>query len=409
MIKVSVIVPIYNVEKYVAQCLESIQRQTLDSFEILCIDDQSTDNSMKIVEKYAAIDNRIKIIKHNKNRGLSAARNTGLENAKGKYIYFLDSDDMIIPETLEELFICAEKNELDEIYFNMKKVYESELKELEGVYKKIYYDYPEIYTGQELFCLFTQDQTNKIEVWRQFYRRSFLLENKICFYEGILHEDAIFSFLCAMKAKRVMNINKEYYLYRQRKNSIMYSLNENRAKSMYIVLTKIFIYWNTHVFSDEVNKAIRFYFEGLYSNFSYYKDCCKMGERLGVGTYAEKSLYALLLKKEQRYATLSEAKILKLKKEKHIIIFGAGRAARQIIQTLQKENISIDAVAVSDTEVTAENICGLKVKKIDELLEYKTSSIVVLGVTKKYCKEVEEQLINLGFENLMLSDECEEK
>ncbi len=408
MIKVSVIVPIYNVEKYVAQCLESIQKQTLDSFEILCIDDQSTDNSMKIVEEYAVIDNRIKIIKHSRNRGLSAARNTGLEHAKGKYIFFLDSDDMIIPETLKELYLYAEENELDEIYFNMKKVYESAVKELESIHKKIYYDYSEIYTGQKLFCLFVQDQTIKIEAWRQFYRRSFLLENNICFYEGILHEDNLFSFLCAMNAKRVMNINKEYYLYRQHKNSIMYSLNENRVKSMYIVLVEIFKYWNTHIFSDEINKAIAFYFESLYSVFFYYKDCCKTGENLGVGSYAEKSLYRLLLSKPQQYATLSEEKLLKLKKAKHIIIFGAGRAAHQIIQKLQKENISIEAVAVSDTEVTAKNLGGLKVRKIEELLEYRTLSIIVVGVTKKYCKEVEEQLIDLGFENLMLSDECEE-
>ena len=75
---------------------------------------------------------------------------------------------------------------------------------------------------------------------------------------------------------------------------------------------------------------------------------------------------------------------------------------------MQKENISIEAVAVSDTEVTAKNLGGLKVRKIEELLEYRTLSIIVVGVTKKYCKEVEEQLIDLGFENLMLSDECEE-
>lgn len=404
MIKVSVIVPIYNVEKYVAQCLESVQRQTLDSFEILCIDDQSTDNSMEIVEKYAAIDNRIKIIKHNKNRGLSAARNTGLENAKGKYIYFLDSDDMIIPETLKELYICAEQNELDEIYLDIKNIYEPETKELKGIDKKISKHYPEIYSGQELFYLFAEDQTMKIGVYYQFYKKSFLSENNIYFYEGILHEDALFSFLCAMNAKRVMNINKEYYLYRQHKNSIMYSFNENRAKSMYIVLIEIFKYWNTHIFSEKVNKAIAVYFERLYLSFLYYKDCCKMGENLDIGSYAEKSLYRLLLRKVKRYATLSEEKVIRLKKAKSIVIFGAGKAAKDIIQILQKENIRISAVVVSNIEVTAEIICGLRVRKLDEIIENKDEQTVIIAVTQKYSKEVQEKLLKLGFRDLVFVD-----
>ena len=115
--RVSIIIPIYNVEQYIEECLLSAMRQTLKEIEIICVNDGSTDDSMGIVRKYAREDPRIRIVEK-ENGGLSSARNAGMDAAKGEYILFLDSDDWILPETLEEIYDSAVKNDLDNVYFN---------------------------------------------------------------------------------------------------------------------------------------------------------------------------------------------------------------------------------------------------------------------------------------------------
>lgn len=109
MYKVSIIIPIYNVEQYLAQCLDSVINQTYKNIEIICVNDCSLDNSFRILDEYSKNDKRIKIINRENNGGLSAARNTGLDNASGKYIYFLDSDDWIDLDYIEKMLNAADK------------------------------------------------------------------------------------------------------------------------------------------------------------------------------------------------------------------------------------------------------------------------------------------------------------
>ena len=114
--KISVIIPVYNVEDYLEECLDSIINQTFKDLEIICINDGSQDNSLNILEEYAEKDNRIKIIT-TKNQGLSAARNRGLENITGDYVYFIDSDDYLELTAFEELYAVSEEKSLDLIHF----------------------------------------------------------------------------------------------------------------------------------------------------------------------------------------------------------------------------------------------------------------------------------------------------
>lgn len=113
MYKVSIIIPIYNVEQYLAQCLDSVINQTYKNIEIICVNDCSLDNSFRILDEYSKNDKRIKIINRENNGGLSAARNTGLDNASGKYIYFLDSDDWIDLDYIEKMLNAAIKNDVE--------------------------------------------------------------------------------------------------------------------------------------------------------------------------------------------------------------------------------------------------------------------------------------------------------
>lgn len=405
-VKVTIIIPIYNSECYLDECLKSVLQQNFNNYEVICIDDGSEDNSREIVKKYAERYEFIKIIFHEKNRGLSAARNTGLKNACGKYVLFLDADDMIVPETLEELYQCAEQYNLDNIYFNMKKIYETEMQHMQSVDNPEYRHYDGVYSGQEMFCRFAEEKKMKIEACRQFFKRDFLTENSLTFYEGILHEDCLFSFLCAMKAQKVKNINKEYYIYRQHKGSIMSTISERRMQSTFIVILEIFKYWNRNKFTDSVNCAILYYLEEQFSTFGYYKNMCQDYKELEIGSFAEKNIYRLMMGslKKKKYASLSDEKIEKLRMARYIIIFGAGRAAIDIIKILQGENINIDAVAVSDLDVSSKTVCGLDVMEIKNLMQYKNIATVIIGVTNKYRQEVEKQLTNMGFDSLMMID-----
>ena len=119
---VSIVIPIYNVEKYLNECVDSVIVQTYHDLEIILVDDGSTDNSGKLCDEYKKIDDRIKVI-HQKNGGLSAARNTGMDSAIGEYLYFLDSDDYIEPQTVERLVDTIEQEKADIVLFDGYVVY----------------------------------------------------------------------------------------------------------------------------------------------------------------------------------------------------------------------------------------------------------------------------------------------
>ena len=119
MCKVSIIVPVYNVEKYLRECLDSIAMQTIDDFEVICINDGSEDNSDRILTEYEKKYKNIKILVHEENKGLSAARNTGIRNAAGEYLLFVDADDYILPETCETLYEQARKTESEVLFYNL--------------------------------------------------------------------------------------------------------------------------------------------------------------------------------------------------------------------------------------------------------------------------------------------------
>ena len=120
MCNVSVIIPVYNVERYLPACLDSVLGQTLRDLEVICVDDCSPDRCGEILDRYPEFDDRVQVIHLQENRRQGFARNRGMERATGKYLYFLDSDDAIEPETLEELYELAERENLDAIFFDSR-------------------------------------------------------------------------------------------------------------------------------------------------------------------------------------------------------------------------------------------------------------------------------------------------
>ena len=226
--KISVIIPVYNVECYLAECLDSVIAQDFDHYEILCVDDGSTDSSGKILDEYANRCPQVHAF-HTVNRGLGAARNFGLKRARGEYVLFVDSDDYLQKNILRYLYEQASAFDLDILHFDGDIIYEDAgLEQRFGKLKARYAlsrsrEYGEITDGQKLYCNMKQNGDHREVSWLQLLRRDFLEENNLLFPEGILNEDIIFDFACLGLAKRVSHRRKNVYVYRIRNNSIITS------------------------------------------------------------------------------------------------------------------------------------------------------------------------------------------
>lgn len=225
-VKVSVIVPVYNVEKYLKDCLNSVINQTLEDIEIICVNDGSTDNSLAILEDYAKKDSRIKII-NQKNKGLSGARNTGMKYVQGEYILFLDSDDWLNEDALFELYWSHLDDNLDMLFFQTVDYYEEdgryELNQFGGMtaiddsFEGKIFNYKDV---ASIIFKIPHSAFNKL------YSTSFLQRINASFPEGINYEDLAFFYDVFLKAERVSILKKELLFYRIRENSISTSGGE---------------------------------------------------------------------------------------------------------------------------------------------------------------------------------------
>lgn len=398
------IIPVYNVEAYLKECLDSIFQQDFQDYEIICVNDASTDASGKILSEYEKGYTNFKVIEHMKNLGVSASRNTGLKNANGKYIMFIDPDDMIVLKSFIELYSIAEETQADLVRFNYTMI--SDKRNLEGDFSSDrVYHYDGIYSGKDLFCLFVENQELKTTVWSCFIRKCFLDENKIRFYDGILHEDNLFTFLCMMEAKRAINIDKKYYIYRKRKGSIMDTYSAQRALSYFVIMIQVLTYWNSHSFSERENKAIEYYFRDLYTKYLRMSWFEGIHEELKIGGYVEKTVYSVLYGKyKRRWLTLNKDHLKEIRKADNVIVFGAGMGSMDIIDILSEQDVKVNLIAVSDTRCNPKSFCGIKVEGIDNIITYMKNAIIIIGVKKEHRSGIYDELKQLGCSNIILPE-----
>ncbi len=225
---ISIIIPVYNVEDYLHVCLNSVLKQTYGDFEVICVDDASTDSSLEILEYFTQKDSRIKILKNDSNRGPGVSRNRGLEVAQGKYISFLDGDDWLSPDTFEILIEKAEADNLDVLMFKNIVYYE----EQEEFGMEVYYDMEYMNKFEnKVFNHFDLDKSKLFSisnaVWNKFYLKSFLDDNDIRFpIENLIFEDNPFFYKVLTSAKRISLIDRYFHNRRRRPGSITTLNNE---------------------------------------------------------------------------------------------------------------------------------------------------------------------------------------
>ena len=243
-IKVSIIVPVYNVEKYLVQCIESILVQKLNNYEVILIDDGSTDNSGKICDEYSNKYNEIVVI-HQENTGLSGARNTGIKVAKGEYLMFVDSDDYIYSK-IDLGKIVANLNG-DIIQYKWIYYYDKQKKYMFFKDNVIYDDMQ----YEKLLYEKVKDGTLSISACDKFVKRSIIIDNKIFFKEGLLSEDIDWSLNLYLHTNSLKVINENIYVYRQQRSGSITNIGgEKSIKSLYYIIK----YWYDYSYMNEVTK-----------------------------------------------------------------------------------------------------------------------------------------------------------
>lgn len=233
----SIIVPIYNVAAYLSQCLESLKTQEYTDFEVICVNDGSTDCSREILSEWESRFPQMKVIDR-ENGGLSAARNAGLQAATGDYVVFVDSDDWVEPTMLSRL--AEEAHGEDMICFACRKSDSGATDTL----------IPEQNDGWSYYNRHALEHREVpfVCVWQRCYRREFLLENKLCFREGILHEDNEFTPRACQKAKSIKVIPDVLYNYRIRPGSIMTARGLRNKESLITIGNEL-----SELFAKELN------------------------------------------------------------------------------------------------------------------------------------------------------------
>ena len=248
IIDLSVIIPIYNVENYLSECVDSIIHQSGLRLEIILVDDGSTDCSGAIADQYAQKDNRIKVI-HQINGEASAARNAGLNIAQGEYIAFVDSDDSLKENSLSKLYHEAVKFQVDVLMGKVEFGHtDGSMNYYMPVSKEMMYI---TYTGKEAFIQLMKTGSYRPMVWNYIYRRAFLEEIEARFVIGTTpHEDELWMPVVLCQASRIIIVDTEFYYHRQREESVMYSTHLKKRLNAYIrVANLLFEFTDRYEFS----------------------------------------------------------------------------------------------------------------------------------------------------------------
>lgn len=260
MTRVSVIIPVYNVEKYLEKCLESLKNQSLTDIEFICINDGSTDNSLAILNRYAAKDKRFTVISQ-ENQGQGIARNKGLELARGEYIGFVDPDDWVEPNMFETLYNKAKEFNLDIAECNYTDYYEGSQPpskwQTRFVTKKVFN-----WRNNKSYLF-----AHPVAVWNKLFKTELLQKNNIKFSNGKCGEDHCFTIPARLFAKRIMLCDEYLYNYLTRENTDTRNVSINNFDIVYFIKSIKDLLIQQNAYKDAKHEFAKY--EALYLSLHY--------------------------------------------------------------------------------------------------------------------------------------------
>ncbi len=406
-IKISVIIPVYNMEAYLPTCLNSILGQTLKEIEILCIDDGSTDNTKAVLEEYSRKYNNI-IVLHQDRRGPGPARNRGMEAAAGRFLSFMDADDYYpSPDVLETLFHQAVHN-------RVKAAGGNYLLDCEGTIMD---------HSRQKFC---KDQVIRFQeyqycygYWRFIYSSDMIKENGICFPPYVVNQDPVFMLRSLASADQIWVTSKNTYVYRATDKKSKYNSSKvitDMIKGLYDVIhfCRIHNYnqlTETVVSEIQERKIVCFFMHILDGNEEIYSCWKQIGQELllsecekGIETYFDASrdeMEAYI----KGYWERIRGYVHQMEKYEEVIIYGAGKTGRSVYDLIQaRKHITFGGFAVSASNpqgsARGEAICC-----INKYLDRKEKALLVIAGRKNAAEQMERRAEELGFENRLIINE----
>ncbi len=437
MVKVSIIVPVYNCEQYLSQCIESIINQSLQDIEIICVNDGSKDSSRDILFKYASNDSRIIIVdKHN--RGYGHTINIGMSIARGEYLGIVESDDFIHENMYEILYDKAKQFELDVVKSNYVSVFSDSNKNEYFINNKILNEdvwYEKVISGEI-------NVTNFIipfATWSGIYRTEFIRQNKIKHNEskGASYQDVGFSALTTMMSQKLMYIRE--YLYRYRIDNAGSSVKDSgKVYCVFDEYTWIEEYFSSrpnlynkyikyirakclHNYISEMNRIdvgfipalvlrLKAYIEETKNNGQYTIEGFNADEMNLLSEIVEnpqKASEFIITKKERKVKEFQNTLML-LKQYDNIAIYGAGVVGKRVFGVLLNAGLAdkINCFAVTEKQ-EEKKVYGIEVKKIEEINNKCKAVIIAVSTieSRAALKEMEEKAKELGFVNILFSEQ----
>jgi len=398
--KVSVIVPVYNVEPYLRRCLDSLVNQTLKDIEIICINDCSPDNSLIVLKKYAKADNRIKIIDFEKNQGVSAARNAGIKIARGEYVGTIDPDDYIDLDYYEKLYLKAKKTNADVVHANLKAGKVGSDKEYVNSIKKM----GKIYSLSS-HCL-------------AIYRMDLLLKYSLEYPRGIKYsEDLVFLAKALFFANKVESVNNVFYHYIRRDDSASVNIGVRIRKFYGMPLTFDFIN-KTITNKKEYGHFFCHFFCHFFGNLCYLlpriaPEWRKVFVQDMIEIY-KKRKYPIIWGKKNSYIEdydLEDVDALLRKiinnlskpydkirignlQNRYIYIWGTGVDGPKVLMQCESNDWKISAFLDSNQNV--KEFKGYKVKRPEQVLNKLKKDFFIIIASRKYGKEIAKTCRDFG-------------
>ena len=400
---VSIIIPVYNADKYLASCMESAINQTYNNIEIILVDDGSQDSCPAICDGYSTEYKNVSVI-HQKNIGPSGARNKGLKNAQGKYIYFLDSDDYICENTIKTLTQIAEKDDLDIVLFDATIVDKEGAKYIGGKNDRMYirdYLYPEISSGAELLrdMLLNKDYTCSVPLL--FIKKQFLSNNDLTFYPGIIHEDELFTFCALIKAKRVFHTPEKLYFRRIRPDSIMTSdFSLKNIDGYCTVINGLIDCYNTLNKSYLYKEFIDRIFTLLYSLMNIYS--ALSSEQKAIALPNIRSIYRKIHTNRaiKNVIELHYDLVAKYKNADSVIFYGAGKICNYVLDSLMTLECKLPDVIWDRDANNIRIIKGITVKTPDYNSLNSNTVLIICINDVNTCNEIVETCAKHGFDGV---------
>lgn len=393
MPKVSVIIPVYNVEQYLRECLDSVIGQTMTEIEIICIEDRSTDGSWEILQEYANKEPRMILLRNEKNCGLGYTRNRGIEIARGEYIQFVDSDDYIVPDALERLYRIARENDLDLLKSLYYIYFESSQSMVKLAAREECGDFfGHVYAGQELLYLANMNTVEVFTGCANFVRTKLLMNHNIRFPVDVYYEDTTFSMEVCRFAGRSMYADEWVYVYRRRENSTMTAPVTDKHTYSYIsqLLRMRRMYTEESLPEDRplylFYVAVQsIYFKWRQQRFEFI-NLDRPKPDLSGWSQEEIEEFQSVYPEIDGYQRVRDH--LELLKNSKVYLYGAGAYAKRYINILDTYDVEVAGVLVTNPGDNKSSFFGHPIQGIDDCPIDPEKDVVLLAVSEKLRGEI---------------------